>query len=82
MFLAIINSLCTKMTELCTLIMHSRSLVLTSLEQFIHFPSNRNLTTKDAFSGKQSIISREKIAQLSIMLPSMEKSVLAIVCCK
>ena len=80
--LATINSLCTKRTEPCTLIMYSRSLVLTSLEQFIHFPSNRNLTTKDVFSGKQSIILRQKIAQLSIMLPSMERSVLAIVCCK
>ena len=56
--------------------------MLTSLEQFIHFPSNRNLTTKGVFSGKQSIILREKIAQLSIMLPSMETCVLAIVCCK
>ena len=56
--------------------------MLTSLEKFIHFPSNRNLTTKDVFSGKQSIILRQKIAQLSIMLPSMEKSVLAILCCK
>ena len=56
--------------------------MLTSLEQFIHFPSNRNLTTEDVFSGKQSVVSREKIGQLSIMLPSMERSVLAIVCCK
>ena len=56
--------------------------MLTSLEQFIHFPSNRNLTTEDDFSGKQLIILKEKIAQLSIMLPSMERSVLAIVFCK
>ena len=71
--LAKINSLYMKRTEPCTLIVYSRSLVLISLEQFIHFPSNRNLTTKDVFSGKQSIILRQKIAQLSIMLPSMEK---------
>ena len=56
--------------------------MLTPLEQFSHFPSNRNLTTKDVFSGKQSVVSREKIAQLSIMLLGMERSMLAIVCCK
>ena len=66
--LAKINSLYTKRTEPCTLIVYSRSLVLTSLEQFIHFPSNRNLTTKDVFSGKTVNNIRQKIAQLSIML--------------
>ena len=79
--LATINSLCTKRTEPCTLIMYSRSLVLISLEQFIHFPSNRNLTTKDVFSGKT--VNNIKTEDCSaINNASMEKGVHAIVCCK
>ena len=48
-FLATMNSLCTKNTEQCTLLLYNRNLVLTSLLKFIGFPSNRNLTTKVVF---------------------------------
>ena len=79
--LAKINSLYTKRTEPCTLLVYSRSLVLISLEQFIHFPSNRNLTTKDVFSGKT--VNNIKTEDCSaINNASMEKGVHAIVCCK
>ena len=79
--LAKINSLYTKRTEPCTLIVYSRSFVLTSLEQFIHFPSNRNLTTKDIFSGK-TVHNIKPEDCSAINNASMEKSVHAIVCCK
>ena len=56
--------------------------MLTSLGKIIDCPSNRILTTQVIFSGKQSLILKKLIPQLSIMLPSMDGSVLAIVCCK
>ena len=55
--------------------------MLNSLEQFIHFPSNRNLTIKDVFSGKT--VNNIKTEDCSaINNASMEKGVHAIVCCK
>ena len=63
-----------------TMYFDNGNLVLTSLEQFISFPFNSNLTPKVVLLGQ--MILGQMTDRLSIMLPSMERSVLAIVRCK